>query len=349
MHRIWIVVALGLAPSLTAHADEAQARQDFEAGERAYNLGDFDKAIVLFRKAYEEWPEPAFLFNIAQTYRQAGDCRQAAFFYKRFLSLKERDTKKPLRPALKAEVEQRIAELEDCVKREIASKPPDSLDRGTDTTTSTPSAKPTTTARTSGADDDEDDDEDDDASVRKATAGQPSLVSVRVGLGAGKLGAGDLDVPVQFAGTLIAGYPLALGDDLQLDLGAAVSFTPVPYETTSGMSGSGSVIGLLANAGAAYTVMPNLAARVDVGIGAQLFAGLGLDGNPFTEQGAPASGALTTFLVRAALSGDYAVTPNVIVTLTPIAFSYSPAPAGFDTSIGSLTTLSFLAGVGYRR
>jgi hypothetical protein len=71
--------------------------------------------------------------------------------------------------------------------------------------------------------------------------------------------------------------------------------------------------------------------------------------NPFTEGGASASGALTVFHLRTALSVDYAVTPNIVVTATPIAFAYSPAPDGFDPSISSLTTLSFMAGVGYRR
>src|SRR5437016_9916281 len=132
--RRWLVAgiaAFAFAGSATlAHADQAKAKQLYDDGEKAYNLGQFDKAIQLFTNAYEEWPEPAFLFNIAQAYRQAGDCKQALFFYKRFLSLKENDTKKPIKPEVKKDVEGRIAELEDCVKRDLANKPPDSLDNG---------------------------------------------------------------------------------------------------------------------------------------------------------------------------------------------------------------------------
>jgi len=129
MNRTWLVL-VALVPSAIAHADEATARNHFNAGESAYNLGQFKEAAELFRKAYEQWPEPAFLFNLAQTYRQIGDCKQASFFYKRFLALKEQDTKKPIKAELKAEVEKRIVELEECMKREIASKPPTTLDSG---------------------------------------------------------------------------------------------------------------------------------------------------------------------------------------------------------------------------
>jgi hypothetical protein len=358
-----LVITLALAPAAVAHADEATARKNFEAGERAYNLGQFDRAAELFAKAYEEWPEPAFLFNLAPTYRQAGNCQQASFFYKRFLALKENDTKKPIKPTLKAEVENRIVELDECIKRELASRPPTALDNGTTSTTTTTTPTSTTsgtqasgtqTAAATGVkrgadDDDEGDDDDDDIGIRRSATAQPSLVSVRLGVGAGKLSAGDLDVPVQFAGSFIAAYPLALADKLTLDVGAALSFTPVPYTTATNTSGTAALIGILANAGPTYTVMPKLAVRADVGVGVQVFSGLGMDGNPFTVDGNPATGPLSSLLVRVALSGEYEVMPNLLVTLTPVAFSYSPAPDGFDPSISALTTFSALAGVAYRR
>ena len=54
------------------------------------------------------------------------------------------------------------------------------------------------------------------------------------------------------------------------------------------------------------------------------------------------------FAVRVAASADYAFTPNVYGTVTPIAFSYSPAKAGLRDDIKSLTRLDFMLGVGYR-
>ena len=350
MLRGALIVAV-LSTSSLALADEATARKDFAAGERAYNLGEFDKAIDLFKKAYEEWPEPAFLFNVAQTYRQTGDCKQALFFYKRFLALKQNDTKKPIRPELKSEVEKRIVELEECMRRELASKPPDELDSGggPTTTTNPATATPasTTTANAEPVDDGEDEEDEDD--TPEPVTEQPKLVVVRMLGGAAKLNAGSLDVPIRFSGTLAGGYPLPLGPKLRLELGAALSFTPVPYETAGGESGSAALLGVVANVGVGYTIIPKLVGRVEAGAGASVFSGLDMMGNPFTENGNPASGGLTTFLARAAVSADYAVTPNIVITAMPIAFTYTPAPAGFLSTIPSLTTLTFMVGVGYQQ
>jgi tetratricopeptide (TPR) repeat protein len=353
MKRVLAAILIVAASAGIAVADEATARKSFDDGERAYNLGDFAKAVDLFKQAYDQWPEPAFLFNVAQTYRQMGDCKQALFFYKRFIALKEQDTKKPLRPQLKEEVEKRIGELEECMKRELAAKPPQELDNGgtgtgTTGTTGTAGTGPTTATgpdTTTGPTVDHDTGPDGG----EPTSTTPSMLSVRALAGAAKLSAGELDTKLQFTAGVLGGYPLAINDKLTLELGAAFDFTPVPYTTGDSMEGSGSLIAILANVGPSYEVMPKLAVRADVGLGVLLFGGLSKEMNPFTEGGASASGALTVFHLRTALSVDYAVTPNIVVTATPIAFAYSPAPDGFDPSISSLTTLSFMAGVGYRR
>lgn len=359
MRRTFVIVALSLCTAATARADEATAKQQYEQGAREYNLGQFQKAIQLFTSAYEQWPEPAFLFNIAQAYRQAGDCKQALFFYKRFLALKENDTKKPVTPEVKKEVEGRIVELDECVKRDIASKPPDALDNSMSSAPSTPPPATTTPAKpaatkpvaTADANNDGggDDDQQEDKPKAAPTAGwHPSILSARITGGVSKVNAGNVATPVQAAAALTVGYPLVLGDAFTLELGAAGTFAPVSYGTTSAGDGSASFIGLAANVGASYQVMPSLAVRVDAGAGVLLLGGLEKDGNPFTMSGSAATGTLSALLVRAALSADYAITNNFIVTATPIAFSYSPAPSGLLSSISSLTTLSFMVGVGYR-
>lgn len=352
MFRAIVGAALVLSSSV-ALADEASARKTYDAGERAYNLGQFDRAVELFKQAYEDWPEPAFLFNIAQTYRQAGNCKQALFFYKRFLALKQTDTKKPIKPELQAEVEKRILELEECIRRELASQPPDALDNPRNPTTTTTS--PTTTAtpanantQTAQVEEQTDEGEEDESEQPTQPTGQPTLISARFDGGVGMFKAGDIKT-TQFAGALIGGYPLALGGKAQLELGAAISFLPVPYTTMSNESGTGMLFGLMANAAPSVELAPKVSARVDVGLGVQIFSGLEKNGNPFTNGGAAATGPLSVFHVRGAVSGDYAVTPNLVLTVTPIAFAYSPAPAGFVSSASSLTTMSFLAGIGYRR
>jgi hypothetical protein len=52
--------------------------------------------------------------------------------------------------------------------------------------------------------------------------------------------------------------------------------------------------------------------------------------------------------VRVGLSADYAITSNVVATLTPFAFSYSPPKQGLDDSIKSIMSIDFMLGVGYR-
>jgi hypothetical protein len=90
---------------------------------------------------------------------------------------------------------------------------------------------------------------------------------------------------------------------------------------------------------------PKIALRSDLGIGALFFSGLEM-GNPFTEDGGGASGALGMLAVRVAASLDYALTPNVVATVTPISATYSPAKEGLRS--GTLLQLDFMLGVGYR-
>jgi hypothetical protein len=387
--RRWLtasVAALAFAGTATiAVADQAKAKQLYEDGEKSYNLGQFDKAVQLFTQAYEEWPEAAFLFNIAQAYRQAGDCKQALFFYKRFLSLKENDTKKPIKPEIKKDVEGRIAELEECVKRDIANKPPDTLDSGTGGSGSTSgsgsgtgttgagsgtgttagsgsgsaagsgsdSGSGSNTRVAGGSDGSDDGDGDGDGSEggisATTTTDMPKLFSVHAQVGVGTLGGlsgAGLNTPPQVAVALTGGYPLAIGDKLELDLGAAFTFTPVPWEAGS-QSGTSAWTTIMANVGADYTVAPKISVRGDVGAGVLVFSGLSM-GNPFVNPGQTATGALGVFGFRAAASAEYAVTKNVLVQVTPIGFLYAAAPSGFKSSITSLTSLEFMAGVGYR-
>jgi tetratricopeptide (TPR) repeat protein len=90
-----------------AWADEKsdQARKAFEDGKKAYNLGEFDKAVELWKAGYDIKDDPVFLFNIAQAYRQKQDYAKAIFFYKAFL---REDPKAKNR----ADVESRIAEMQ---------------------------------------------------------------------------------------------------------------------------------------------------------------------------------------------------------------------------------------------
>src|ERR1700755_39513 len=127
--RSVVLCAAVLLPAL-AFAEPKTADEWYTEGETQYNLGNFDQAADAFKQGYSlesvDNKKPAYLYNVAQAYRQAKKCKDAAFFYKRYLSLKDEDTAKPLKPEKRPEIEQRIAEQEECAKKldENANKPP---------------------------------------------------------------------------------------------------------------------------------------------------------------------------------------------------------------------------------
>lgn len=366
-----LVCALVLAPAL-ALAQPKSADDWYKEGETQYNLGNFDKAAEAFKQGFSQETvdskKPAYLYNVAQAYRQGQKCKDAAFFYKRYLSLKDQDTAKPLKPDKRAEIEQRIAELEECARTQesISKKPPDNTisptgegQTGNPKTTGgqtggTPANTGTGTGTTVGqvgngeSDEGEGDEGEGDGITQSATL-QPRVISARLVGGGAKVTAGDLTVPVLASFAVTAGYPVLSQDKLEVDAGVVFGFQPVPYKNSmTGADKTGQFISALVDAGATYTVAPKIGLRGDLGLGILAFSGISEMGNPFTEGGAPTSGALTMFQLRVAASADYAITPNLVATVTPIAFSFAPAKTGLRDDIKSITRLDFMLGIGYR-
>jgi hypothetical protein len=352
---------IALASSL-AVAQPKTADELYKEGEKQYNLGEFTKAIEAFKGAYALEDKPAYLYNIAQSYRQLGDCKNAVFFYKRFLSLKANDTAKPLSASLKADIDNRLKELDACAKQAEAIKnkppdenlPPDGGDTGdgdTGDTGDTGGGGPDVADTGDDGDEGDEGDEgegDGDVSIGVTQPVEgPRIIAARLAAGGSKVGAGDLDVPIQVSFALTAGYPLALMPKLTLELGAGFTFTPVPYDKPGGETGGATLMSVLANVGVTYAITPKFAVHGDVGAGGMFFGGLD-EGNPFTMDGAEATGALGMFNLRVAASAEYAVTPNFLVVATPIAFSYSPPASGLIEDISALTRIDFMLGVGYR-
>lgn len=346
--------ALLLVPAL-AWAQPKTPNEWFKEGETHYNLGNFSDAIEAFKKAFaletSESNKAVYLYNIAQSYRYAKDCSNAQFFYKRFLALNP-----PLDARKRAEIEARIKELEECARQQeaIKNKPPDQNLKpdgdgngdGNGTRTGPGDGKGPDVAIKKDPDDgtDDDDDDDPDVGVREPADAPPRVVSLRLAGGGAKISAGDLPVPVQATGALIGGYPIAI-DKVILELGAAFTFTPIPFEGAMMTSKTAQLIGLVANAGATYVVHPKVGLRGDLGIGAQWFNGVGE--SPFTMF-APTSGALPMFHLRVGVSADFAITPNIVATVVPIVFSFSPPAAGLREDIKSIRALDFMVGLGYR-
>jgi tetratricopeptide (TPR) repeat protein len=61
-------------------------------GERLYNAGKYREAAEVLKKAQEAQPNPKLLYNIARSYEQAGDLREALTFYQQYVGTKTEES-----------------------------------------------------------------------------------------------------------------------------------------------------------------------------------------------------------------------------------------------------------------
>ena len=98
-------VALPAVAGAATKEEKAAAKDHYVKGKTHFDLGEFADAALEFKAAYKLLPEPVFLFNIGQCYKNLGDGKNALFFFKSYL------TNAPDAPN-KKDVEGLIAELE---------------------------------------------------------------------------------------------------------------------------------------------------------------------------------------------------------------------------------------------
>jgi tetratricopeptide (TPR) repeat protein len=138
MGRICIVlVALAVAMPSTARADDiAGAKEHFRRGTIAYDTGHYIEAAKEYEAAFRDHDDGAFLFNIAQAYRLAGDHANALQFYRSFL---RRVPDAPNRTVIEA----RIAELKTLIEQEDANKkaPPEGANAPASSVISSPPSR----------------------------------------------------------------------------------------------------------------------------------------------------------------------------------------------------------------
>jgi len=77
-----VMTALG---SVANAENKETARREYQEGNRRYDLNEFQPALEAFKRAYLAYEDPAFLYNIAQCYRQLGDKASAVKFYRSYL------------------------------------------------------------------------------------------------------------------------------------------------------------------------------------------------------------------------------------------------------------------------
>lgn len=83
-----LLLALGLANPGLANAmspAEKAARAAALEAKKAFDLGDFPKAIEQYEAAYQLKAAPGLLFNLGQSHRKAGNLDRASFYFRRYL------------------------------------------------------------------------------------------------------------------------------------------------------------------------------------------------------------------------------------------------------------------------
>jgi len=116
-----------VAAPASATAGEKASRELFQRAEKSFNLGRFPEALADYQAAYEAKPLPAFLFNIAQCYRNMQSYERARFFFRRYLALDPKTTNRRLVEDLIAEMTRELDKSEKSEKAEQAEKSDDSL------------------------------------------------------------------------------------------------------------------------------------------------------------------------------------------------------------------------------
>lgn len=96
------------------------AKKAYSKGAREYGQANYNDALALFVRAFEELPDPAFLYNIAQCQRLLKKYPEAVRSYQRYLQVGEPDERR------REQVEKIIAEvqLQEAVTRDTAPPSP---------------------------------------------------------------------------------------------------------------------------------------------------------------------------------------------------------------------------------
>ena len=92
----------------------------FERAQASFSQGRFDEARADYQAAYDAEPLPAFLFNIAQCYRNMGDYERAQLYFHRYTVREPRGPNRQVAERLAAE----MSKLAEARRHELAAESP---------------------------------------------------------------------------------------------------------------------------------------------------------------------------------------------------------------------------------
>jgi hypothetical protein len=334
-----IAPLLLVAIAATAHADRATSLEHYEEGKQAYASGSFERALEEFDRAYQVWPAPEYLHDMAQALRRLGRCDEAIGHFVRYLDEKPDAFNR-------GETEERIAELrETCPRVQVAASPQQEAGPKAPQTRrsrSLPPARAQAALDVSG----------DAAPVAPIERGaapavghssprrpEPSPWSAAASLGLAFLEAGPVVMPpvthIALSGHLQTNLPFAL------KLGAGIGIGRLPYDDI--MRGTVWLAGPEVIASGSHPLRRELALHAGAAVGANLVWGLG-EGNPFTAEGRVGD-LLLLPRARVELGLDWRASDRATVRLAPLGYQISPRRAPLAADIAALHGFSMSAGV----
>jgi tetratricopeptide (TPR) repeat protein len=358
------VCVVAAAPDAHAQSDaekKKKAKEHYDKGNTAYNLGRFKEAIDEFSKAYEAFPDAIFIYNIAQSHRMDENWERARFFYKRYLSLKpdasnraavegwiaeaEANLKKPSPPVAPVPVTPTPVTPTPVTPTPVTPAPvtpaPDTPTPTTPTpTTPGPVAttEPSTTTSTTAV-------VEDDSTLLGA---RRRPIWLAVGAGASTMAFGDdaLDADKDQGGyggqmfstfQLTGGYVFGQG---KLRFGADGLFR---FVKVSG-DASSDFISLMVLGEMRYELFRNFDLRVALG-GGDVIVTRVTAMNPLNGTGRRATGPISTFGFHAELAAEYRLANGMLVNAWLPSFTQASAAPNMTAS--HIREISFGLGVGY--
>ncbi|MES1164635.1 MAG: hypothetical protein ABUR63_02665 [Verrucomicrobiota bacterium] len=84
---VFLAMGVAVVPLRSAVAEKQDARKHYDRATSAFGLGRYAEAAVEYESAFRLRPDPALLYNCAQSYRLSGNKARALELYRNYLRL----------------------------------------------------------------------------------------------------------------------------------------------------------------------------------------------------------------------------------------------------------------------
>lgn len=352
-----VLITIGAGPAM---ADKARSVEIYKKAAKSYKAGHFDRALELFLSAYDEHPSPAYLYNIAQTYRELGNCEKALSYYDQFLEKSKRRAyravierrAKKLRAECGDEVPAPAMDAEPAASTEPATADPQ--EGGVDTALTeaggqesgleaSPAAGPTGPAgQNSGSAGAQVTLTHPEAPAAQAGTFRGTGLVLDAAAGVAYHSMGEVVVPITPAMQVGGGYGFVAGP-VTLVAGGEVTLVTMPYTSDAGDK-TALFAEVMATGAARYGIGDKIAVGAEVGVGLWRWPGLKA-GNPFSAAG-EATDAAMTVAGRGGVFGELALS-SALAARIAVPVVVALAPDAVAEALSPTTRIEVLVGLRY--